>query len=224
MSPGGEKLIADMVSIAGLKRGETLLDIGCGDGDTVAILSERYGLICTGIDSSVKMIEQGRASHPGLDLRVYQTNQTAKSIYFEGIGAFDAVLFQCSLSVMDDMAGAVRSASKLLEAGGALIIADLCSRSSTRSPGEEIGSNKAAGIIDTDELDAVCRSCGIDPIGRSDRTSDLDTFAAEVILSHGSLTAYFNNICNGDALSAFCRLDPASPPPGYFLAVYRMSL
>ncbi|MDR0817438.1 MAG: class I SAM-dependent methyltransferase [Clostridiales Family XIII bacterium] len=190
MSPGGESLIEDMVTLAELKRGESLLDIGCGDGDTIAVLSERYGLICAGLDRT------DRADQP----------QPVPVLSCEHL--YDAVLFECVLSTMDDLSGSVRMASKLLSAGGRLIVADLCGRNGVTPK----------GAIDTAELDAICRACGLTLKGREDRTKDLDTFAAEVILSYGSFEAYFNSVkC---PLTAFCRLDRAAPPPGYFLAVY----
>jgi 2-polyprenyl-3-methyl-5-hydroxy-6-metoxy-1,4-benzoquinol methylase len=194
-----------MVQRAELKRGETLLDIGCGDGETIAILSEQYGLTCIGID-------QHGTEEPESSLRAKRSNPACKvGTTWDREwpkGPYDAVLFQCVLSTMDDLAGTVRAAATLLAPGGRLIIADLCGRKGVTP----------SGALDTDALDAACRAAGLVPAWQEDRTADLDTFAAEVIFRYGSFDAYFSSVER--PLSAFCRLDPNGPPPGYFLAVY----
>jgi 2-polyprenyl-3-methyl-5-hydroxy-6-metoxy-1,4-benzoquinol methylase len=206
LSPGGDNLIAAMVQRAELKRGETLLDIGCGDGETIAILSKQYGLTCTGIDQheteEVESSSRAKRGNPACEVETAWDREWPE-------GPYDAVLFQCVLSTMDDLTGAVHAAAALLAPGGRLIVADLCGRKGV-TPG---------GALNTDALDAICRSIGLVPVWWEDRTVDLGIFAAEVIFRYGSFDAYFSSVER--PLSAFCRLDPAGPPPGYFLAVYR---
>jgi SAM-dependent methyltransferase len=204
--------------MADLKPCDTLLDIGCGKGDTIAILAKEYGLICTGIDRETEWDNAVTAAAG--------PQSTSKSQWIPGQArndnAFDAVLFECVLSTLDDKAASVRAASKLLKDGGHLIIADLCDRNGVTPP----------GVIDAPGLEAACRTNGLVPAGWQDRTADLDAFAAEVIFGYGSFDAYFDAVCNASksldtdapgALSTFCRLDPSGPPPGYFLAVYEKS-
>ncbi|HUY71733.1 MAG TPA: methyltransferase domain-containing protein [Gaiellaceae bacterium] len=47
------------------RRGQSVLDLGCGDGIMAAPLGG-YGLVYSGVDSSEQMVEEARRRHPGL--------------------------------------------------------------------------------------------------------------------------------------------------------------
>ena len=53
-----------------LKNGENLLDIGCGSGDFLERIHERYGddVILFGVDGSPDMIEEARRRTKGMDI------------------------------------------------------------------------------------------------------------------------------------------------------------
>jgi trans-aconitate methyltransferase len=60
------RVLREVADLSGLD----VLEIGCGFGDLGAHLRERYpGMRYRGVDISSRMIEQGRAVHPELDLR-----------------------------------------------------------------------------------------------------------------------------------------------------------
>ena len=67
--PGGNTLTKKAIEIAKLPKDAKTLDIGCGEGDTVALLGEEFGFETTGIDMSYKLIDKGKSRHEGVDLR-----------------------------------------------------------------------------------------------------------------------------------------------------------
>jgi len=96
-----------------LRRGERVLDLGCGDG----ALTEKLvalGAQVVGIDSSAAMIAAARRR--GLDARMMD----ARSLDFEN--EFDAVFSNAALHwVKDDPGGPVAGAFRALKAGGRFV-------------------------------------------------------------------------------------------------------
>ncbi|MDR1795872.1 MAG: methyltransferase domain-containing protein [Clostridiales Family XIII bacterium] len=244
--PGGEKLTEKAVRIADLPPGAAVLDVGCGEGDTAAFLAEEYGYKTTGVDLSVKLIDKGKARHPGLDLRQME----AEFLSFESF-AFDAVLMECSLSVLRLQADALFEAYCVLKPGGALLITDLyikdpdparvaevfaAAREKAQQPVVEgaCGENAALstimldGAILVDELAASLEELGFEIVHFSDESDVLPGFAAQAILGHGSLEAYFRAVVpEGEdparycACGAFCGGGTGGCPKnlGYFLMI-----
>ena len=66
----GEFTITDKATeIAGLKKGDRVIDIGCGEGDTVAHLAEKFGFETEGIDMNLAMISEAKSKHPGINVK-----------------------------------------------------------------------------------------------------------------------------------------------------------
>ncbi|MEI3502776.1 MAG: methyltransferase domain-containing protein [Anaerovoracaceae bacterium] len=62
----GEFTITDKATeIAGLKKGDRVIDIGCGEGDTVAHLAEKFGFDTVGIDMNLSRISEANESIRG---------------------------------------------------------------------------------------------------------------------------------------------------------------
>jgi SAM-dependent methyltransferase len=93
------------------------LDIGCGEGRVTRDL-QAAGHRTIGVDASPTLIEAAREADPAGEYIVAD----AASIPFPEGHADLAVAFM-SLQDMDDMAGAVREAARVLEAGGRLALA-----------------------------------------------------------------------------------------------------
>lgn len=92
-----------------------LLDVGCGTGDLAAIFGRR-GWSVAGIEPSGAAAEHARA------IGVEAVAGTLADAAW-GDGEFDAILFNHSLEHIDDPAGAVADAARLLRPGGLLAIA-----------------------------------------------------------------------------------------------------
>jgi SAM-dependent methyltransferase len=110
MRPGGPGLTKQLLGLRSLAPGSRALDVGCGDGRTVERLN-REGVDAWGVDAECG---GGERLVPG----------RAESLPFES-ASFDAVIFECSLSVVADPDAALREAARVLKEGGAAYLADL---------------------------------------------------------------------------------------------------
>jgi SAM-dependent methyltransferase len=97
--------------------GRLTLDIGCGEGRLTRDL-QAVGHRTIGIDSSRTLIEAAGAADPGGEYVL----SDAASLPFSDGQADLAVAFM-SLQDMDDMAGAVHEAARVLAPGGRLVLA-----------------------------------------------------------------------------------------------------
>jgi len=231
--PGGEALTRKAIEKAKLPRGARVLDAGCGEGDTVALLVEHFGFEATGVDLSNKLIDKGKARHPGLDLR----RMEAEFLDFES-RTFDAVIMECSLSVFRLQEDALFEAYCLLKPGGKLIITDLylkdpdpkavakmLARASEKARRPKIegacGENERPsfimldGAIVVDELTGMLEEMGFELEHFEDESGALAGFLAQAIMGHGSLEEYFKAVVpEGEDPAAYCACAAFCPGAG----------
>lgn len=187
ISPGGKNIICDAIRELNIKNGSDVIDIGCGDGSTLAALENEFGINAIGIDKSTTLIEKGKAKYKNIDLREGE----ADFLDFTSF-SFDAVIMECVLSVIEMKTEALHEAYCLLRHGGKLIITDLF--------GEE------EGVLNKDEIISECEEMGFSILEIEDKTDDLAVFTAEKILEYGSLEAYFEDVTPmGDDKDSFCK-------------------
>ncbi|MBR5343911.1 MAG: class I SAM-dependent methyltransferase [Oscillospiraceae bacterium] len=107
--PGGEAHTRRMLELAALPAGASVLDMGAGAGDTLALL-RALGYDARGIDLAPRSetVEEGdllRTPYPD--------------------ASFDAVLSECAFFVSGDQPGALREARRVLKLGGRLLLSDV---------------------------------------------------------------------------------------------------
>lgn len=119
--PGGDALTDRGVELAALREGSRVLDIGCGEGDTVAYLGEQYGIRAEGIDMNLAAVAAAKEAHPGIDVKFGDGEFLDSYMSY----TFDGILMQSSLSLINMPDEALHEAYCVLKKGGRLIISDL---------------------------------------------------------------------------------------------------
>ena len=109
------------LQLAGLKEGSRILDIGCGEGNTIAYLTEEKGMQAEGIDINLAAIAAAKEQHPGINAAFGDGEFLDSYMSF----TFDGVLMESSLSLINMPDEALHEAYCVLKKGGKLIISDL---------------------------------------------------------------------------------------------------
>ncbi len=112
-----------LLELIGDLRGQTVLDVGCGDGELAVALWER-GARVSGIDASAAMIAAARqrALRQGADITF--AVGTAERLPFAP-AVFNCVVAVTVLCFVDDAALALDEIGRVLRPGGRLVIGEL---------------------------------------------------------------------------------------------------
>ena len=104
------------IARVGLSPEQSVLDIGCGVGAFLRVVSRR-GALAHGLDASQALIELARERLPGADLRVGEM----EALPYED-DRFDLVTGFNSFFFADDIVGAVREAGRVAKPGAPVVI------------------------------------------------------------------------------------------------------
>lgn len=122
----GAPIAEDLIGMAGLRRGERVLDVACGTGVVTRLAAERVGAegAVAGLDVNPGMIAVARAQAsagaspgvaPGVPVEWHAASADAMPL---PDNAFDVVLCQMGLQFFPDKPGALREMRRVLEGGG----------------------------------------------------------------------------------------------------------
>lgn len=210
--PGGLELTAHAIDIADLHPGAVVLDLGCGAGETSRYLAT-LGLKAIGIDREADAFaNNGKVA--GNFVRIIAS---ADQLPFPD-GSIDAVLAECSLSVMQNQDAAVAECSRVLVDGGRLIVADLYARQ-PEAIGEvrALKSSCVSGMLVRTELDSMLAAHGFTSNLWEDHSQALRECAARFILEHGTLAGLWG--CGGDDSAETIQSAMRAARAGYFLLI-----
>ena len=129
---------ADVLALLAPRRGEHILDLGCGDGALTEMLAAT-GAMVVGVDGAADMVRAACAR--GLDARVMD----GQRLDFDGV--FDAVFSNAALHWMPDGAAVIEGVFRALKPGGRFV-------------GEFGGHGNIAAIVTA--LNAALGSRGLD--------------------------------------------------------------
>lgn len=105
----------DLVQLLDPKKGERILDLGCGTGYLSQLIADA-GARVTGIDHSAEMIAKAQEVYPGIDFRVGSATD------FHFTEPFDAVFSNAVLHWVKDKQSAIDCIYENVKPGGRLVL------------------------------------------------------------------------------------------------------
>ncbi|HNT05667.1 MAG TPA: methyltransferase domain-containing protein, partial [Anaerolineae bacterium] len=126
MRPGGLELTERALRASRLSAGSRVLDVGCGAGASLALLAQ-WNLVGVGVDV-MPLVGQ-----PGIAGGVPRLVQAGGQRLPLRERSFDAVLAECSLSLMP-VREALAEFARVLRPGGRLLLSDLYLRRPEQAP------------------------------------------------------------------------------------------
>ena len=121
--PGEFKITDRALEIANFKEGSRILDIGCGEGDTVNHLNE-MGMKAEGIEMNLTKIVEAKKKFPGINVNYGDGEFLDEWPSY----TFDGITMECVLSLINIPEESLNEAYCVLKKGGKLIITDLYER------------------------------------------------------------------------------------------------
>lgn len=198
LRPGGGDLTCRAIAAGGWRAGHRVLDLGCGNGESLATL-HRLGIDAVGLD----LVLPPDAAVPVIRGR-------GEDLPFPS-SCFDGVLAECSLSVMDDPEAALAEVARVLKPGASLVAADVYGRGTVTDPRSLPPC--LSGVVSGDELKRRLTRAGLVSTLWEDHSETLKRLIGQVLFEHGSLTPLWGDSpSDGNTGEAIRQLRP-----GYLL-------
>jgi arsenite methyltransferase len=128
--PGGENLTRRSVNEMGLPGNSHVVDLGCGTGSSALMIAGEYPYRVSGMDPSALNVKRARERQQEAGPTVGQLqflNGNAANLPFRD-NELDAILAECSFSLVPDQAAALAEIRRVLRPGGLFAISDMAVR------------------------------------------------------------------------------------------------
>ncbi|QFG00048.1 class I SAM-dependent methyltransferase [Psychrobacillus glaciei] len=121
--PGGYSLTQSLLENVNIQRTESVLDIGCGTGQTAAFLAEQFDCHVTAVDNHPIMVEKAieRFKENGFSVKVIEGD--AQNLNFPD-STFDFIISE-SVIVFTDISKTLNELSRVLKSGGSMIMIEM---------------------------------------------------------------------------------------------------
>jgi ubiquinone/menaquinone biosynthesis C-methylase UbiE len=185
--PGGLALTDLMIERAGLTPGALVLDIGCGPGASIEHLRDNWGLEVIGIDHSAALLDTARANTAAPLIR----GNGSRLPFVDA--SVDAVLAECSLSLMPDIDAALAEIRRVLRPGGHLLCSDIYARNAEGAAALRALPFESCirGALGRDDIAARMIRNGLDLASWEDHSEELRSFAAQLVWRGGSMRSFW---------------------------------
>ncbi len=230
--PGEFNITDRALEIAKFKKGSRILDIGCGEGDTVNHLNE-LGLKAEGIDMNLGSIDEAKKKYPDINIKFGDGSFLDDYMSY----TFDGITMECSLSMINQPDEALHEAYCVMKKGGRLIITDLYEKDPDPAQVKAVAI-EAAHQAKIPHVEGECddgtterfvnfrlegaffkepliemleEEIGFRVMAFEDRSIDLDNYVAQTLMDEGNL----DSLCT----RAKFVIDGKKRKLGYFLLV-----
>lgn len=124
LHPGGLDITRELAERCAVSAGTSVLDVGCGSGESVRLIADEFGARVMGLDRSAYLLERAGEktgeTRPDVEFR----QGDAHHLPF-GDAQFDCVISECTVCLLDKVA-ALREMVRVLKPGGCVAIHDVC--------------------------------------------------------------------------------------------------
>jgi SAM-dependent methyltransferase len=186
--------LGDVIEIANLSEGETVLDLGSGPGRDLLAAAHAVGPTgrAIGVDFTPEMIDRARASAVDAGLNNVSILEGGLEQLPVHCGAIDVVISNCVINLVDDKRRALIEAFRALRPGGRFAVLDTAFVS---EPGAELRESNdswcscVGGALVESEYEAMLRDIGFEDVkiervasecGESCEPSSLEELAVAV--------------------------------------------
>lgn len=175
--PGGEPLTRRCIESLRLPGNAHLADLGCGTGSSSLLAAEAYPVRVTGIDRSavnVARAEQRRGEQGIESARLAFRQADAVDLPFAD-GELDAVMAECSFSLLTDQAAALCEIRRVLRPGGQVALTDMAREGPLPAELDEVIAPWTCLVHahDADSYRALFESHGLEVLEFADESSGL---------------------------------------------------
>jgi SAM-dependent methyltransferase len=160
-APLSSSSVSTLIHRAGIRPGDRVLDLGCGQGAWLTCLLEQHpGVISVGVDRSAAALRTARASSRGLDDRVEWVEADAAAWRRN---RFEVVLCVGASHVFGGLTGTLAAMRRHLVPGGTLIVGDTIWDVPPSPRALEALEADADDFTDAAGLLAAARAQGLEP-------------------------------------------------------------
>lgn len=169
----------DPVSMAGIREGETVLDLGSGGGIDCFLAAQRVGPSgqVIGVDMTPAMLERANASKAKMGV----TNVEFREGQIEALpvanASIDLIISNCVINLAPDKAAVFREAYRVLKPGGRLSVSDIVAEGAFSAAMRADLSQWAecvTGAVEADDYRALLTAAGFTQIALHDKRDTAD--------------------------------------------------
>ena len=169
-------------AFAGLRAGETVVDLGCGGGLDVLLAAAKVGPTgkAIGIDMTPEMLAPACKNAAKSKVHNVEFHQSTIDKLPLPDASVDCVISNCVINLATDKASVFQEIARVLKPGGRLAVSDIALKQ--QLPDEIANDLMAyvgciAGAISFNEYQNGLKTAGFDPVEIVDTGSDLNAFA-----------------------------------------------
>ena len=185
----GRAATRDLARLAGLRRGDRVLHVGCGIGGPARTLAVEYGCHVTGVDIAESYVDAGRllTERVGLDDAVSLHVGNALDLSY-GVASIDVVWMQHVGMYVSDKTPLYHEARRVLRPGGKLAMHEIVAGSVSPPyyPTPWASDLSASFLASPDLLRAILVECGLAQVEWHDDTPRSIEWARKPVDSGGS--------------------------------------